>query len=112
MKLKNINALITGGSQGLGRTIAEHYLREGANVVLCARNEKELAATRDALAGSAPGRKVLAKACDVSNEAQVNELLLGRPPSRRVTVRLEEAPGVGQRSQVLVVTEMEIGLRA
>ena len=42
MKLKNVNALITGGSQGLGRVIAEHFLREGANVVICARNKKEL----------------------------------------------------------------------
>ena len=33
MKLKNLNALITGGSQGLGKVIAEHFLREGANVV-------------------------------------------------------------------------------
>ena len=75
MKLKGINALITGGSQGLGKVIAEHFLREGANVLLCARNEKELAATRDELAGKFPAQKILAKACDVSNEAQVNDLV-------------------------------------
>ena len=43
MKLKNVNALITGGSQGLGKVIAEHFLREGANVVICARGEKGIA---------------------------------------------------------------------
>ena len=75
MKLKGINALITGGSQGLGRVIAEHFLRAGANVVLCARNEKELAAARDGLAQLAPAQQVLAKPCDVSNEAQVNDLV-------------------------------------
>jgi 3-oxoacyl-[acyl-carrier protein] reductase len=75
MKLKNLNALITGGSQGLGKTIAEHFLREGANIVLCARGEKELSATRDELAKKFPARKISAKTCDVSNEAQVNELV-------------------------------------
>jgi 3-oxoacyl-[acyl-carrier protein] reductase len=75
MKLKNLNALITGGSQGLGKVIAEHFLREGGNVALCARNEKELLATRDELAKKFPGQKVVAKTCDVSNEAQVNALV-------------------------------------
>lgn len=75
MKLKNINALITGGSQGLGKVIAEHFLREGANVVICSRGEKELLATRDELAKKNPAQKVFAKTCDVSNEAQVNELV-------------------------------------
>jgi 3-oxoacyl-[acyl-carrier protein] reductase len=65
MKLKGINALITGGSQGLGQEIATHFLREGANVVLCARTEKDLFAARDALAGQFPSHKVLAKTCDV-----------------------------------------------
>ena len=75
MKLKNLNALITGGSQGLGKAIAEHYLREGANVVLCARNEKDLAAARAELAGKFPARKVLARPCDVAAEGQVNDLV-------------------------------------
>jgi 3-oxoacyl-[acyl-carrier protein] reductase len=75
MKLKQLNALITGGSQGLGKAIAEHFLREGANVVLCARSEKELFATRAELAGKFPAQKVLAKTCDVANETQVNELV-------------------------------------
>jgi NAD(P)-dependent dehydrogenase (short-subunit alcohol dehydrogenase family) len=75
MKLKDVNALITGGSQGLGKAIASHYLREGANVVVCARNEKELAATRDELARLPPAQKVLAQPCDVSNEGQVKALV-------------------------------------
>jgi NAD(P)-dependent dehydrogenase (short-subunit alcohol dehydrogenase family) len=75
MKLKNLNALITGGSQGLGKVIAEHFLGEGANVVICSRGEKELLATREELAKKFPVRKVFAKTCDVSSEAQVNELV-------------------------------------
>ena len=57
MKLKNLNALITGGSQGLGKVIAGHYLTAGANVVLCARSEAELFATRDELARQFPRAK-------------------------------------------------------
>jgi 3-oxoacyl-[acyl-carrier protein] reductase len=75
MKLKNLNALVTGGSQGLGKVIAENFLREGANVAICARGEKELFATRDELAKNFPTQKVFAKTCDVSNETQVNELV-------------------------------------
>jgi len=74
MKLKNVNALITGGSQGLGKAIAEHFLQHGASVFICARGEKELLATRDELTKKFPAQKVLARTCDVSNETQINEL--------------------------------------
>ena len=75
MKLQNLNALITGGSQGLGRAIADHFLGEGANVVLCARGEKDLRSARDELAQKFPAQKLIAKTCDVSSESQVNELV-------------------------------------
>jgi 3-oxoacyl-[acyl-carrier protein] reductase len=75
MKLKNLNVLITGGSQGLGKAIAEQFLREGANAVLCARTEKDLSATGRELAGKFPAQKVFTKTCDVAAEAQVNELV-------------------------------------
>ena len=75
MKLLNQNALITGGSQGLGKVIASHYLTAGANVVLCSRSEAELCATRDELARQFPHQKVRAQTCDVASESQVNALV-------------------------------------
>jgi 3-oxoacyl-[acyl-carrier protein] reductase len=76
MKLSGRNAIITGASQGLGKAIAEQFIREGASVVLCARNETELKSTRDELAKqAATGQKILSRACDVSEEEQVIELI-------------------------------------
>jgi 3-oxoacyl-[acyl-carrier protein] reductase len=75
MKLKNLNALVTGSSQGLGKVIAEHFLREGANAALCARTEKDLFVTRDELAKKFPAQKIIAKTCDVSSETEVSELV-------------------------------------
>jgi NAD(P)-dependent dehydrogenase (short-subunit alcohol dehydrogenase family) len=85
-RLAGRNALVTGGSQGLGKAIAEHFLVEGANVVICARDAgvlvKAEAELKERLMASEPGaqgrlrpQKILAKACDVSSEEQVKELV-------------------------------------
>ena len=73
MKLEHRKALITGGSQGLGKAIAAQFLREGASLAICARDEKTLSATRAELEKLArPGQKIIAQPCDVSSEEQVN----------------------------------------
>lgn len=73
MKLKGRNAIITGASQGLGKAIAEHFVRAGAHVVLCARSKPDSAATQKELARLGRKQIVLAHVCDVSDETQVND---------------------------------------
>ena len=38
MRLKNKTALITGANKGIGRSVALAFAREGADVILVARN--------------------------------------------------------------------------
>ena len=41
--LKGLNAVVTGGSKGIGRRVADLFAEEGANVAICARNFDEVA---------------------------------------------------------------------
>lgn len=67
LKLEGKGVIITGGSQGLGKSIAEACIAEGADVLICARDSNLLGQVRDELAERAkPGQKVLAQAADIS----------------------------------------------
>lgn len=71
-KLTGQIALITGAGRGLGRAIARALAREGAQTVLTARNETELAAAADEIARLGP--KPLTLAGDITDERHVESL--------------------------------------
>ena len=49
LKLEGLRALVTGGSRGIGRAIAEAFVAEGTNVCFCARNADGVRATEESL---------------------------------------------------------------
>jgi short-subunit dehydrogenase len=65
--------LITGGSRGLGLVMARLLAGEGARLAICARDEQELERAREDLAGY--GASALAIRCDVTDRAQVEEMV-------------------------------------
>ena len=74
MKLSNILAIVTGASQGLGKAIANEFVKEGAHVALCARDANLInAAANDLRRVAGPDQKIFASACDVSVEADVEK---------------------------------------
>jgi short-subunit dehydrogenase len=65
------NVLITGASKGMGRAIAIAFAKQGLNLAICSRGEKELFAFRDELLAANPTVKVAARATDTSSKADV-----------------------------------------
>jgi NAD(P)-dependent dehydrogenase (short-subunit alcohol dehydrogenase family) len=66
-------AIITGGSIGLGRQMAEGLAEMGANLVLCARNAERCEEAAKEL--QQLGIKAMSLACDVRNQTSVQELV-------------------------------------
>ena len=66
-------ALVTGGSSGIGRKVAEAYLQAGAEVAIAARHSEVVAEVAGELA--ATGGRVVPVACDVTQPDQVSRML-------------------------------------
>src|SRR6185295_10177293 len=62
-------ALVTGGSSGIGRAIAEAFAEAGARVVLVARSEQALSGARDRIV-TAGGRAEFVP-CDLADRGEI-----------------------------------------
>ena len=72
-RLENLNALVTGGSRGIGLAIARRFAEEGANVCICARRKGPLEESANELQQA--GYKVIAHVADVSDPGSVQKLV-------------------------------------
>lgn len=74
MVLEGRHAIVTGANRGLGSHIARHFVRAGAEVLICGRNAELVDKTVSELKKDS-GRKVIGIAADVSSENDANRIL-------------------------------------
>ena len=67
------NALVTGGTRGIGLAVAEALLGAGAGVAVCGRSEESMKSAVSQLTNKSKG-KVLGKVADVRRNTEVADL--------------------------------------
>ena len=72
--LSNKIALVTGGTKGIGRAIAESLVTAGAGVAITARNDDEIGSAVADLKKLGPGT-VAGYVCDVRDYEQVKSVI-------------------------------------
>lgn len=103
--LKDRVAIVGGGSKGLGRACADSLAQEGAKLVICSRNARELDQAAEEISAAA-GVEVLAVPADLSKLEDIQTLVKrtvdhfgrldilvnnsGGPPAGRATDTTEE----------------------
>ena len=109
-------AVVTGGSSGIGRAIAEALARAGASVVIVARREAELAATVADL--TALGCRVASLSADLSTRHIVRSAAedateaFGEPDILVNCAGINLRPPMGELDEAVWDTTMAVNLQA
>lgn len=74
--LKNSIVLITGASSGMGKEIATQLAADASQIILVARNEKNLNTLASELNIINPALKVFVKPCDLADKNQLAALII------------------------------------
>jgi len=95
-------ALVTGASSGIGRAIAQALAEAGASIVLVARRESELAATRTSITNA--GGRAEALACDLADRDAIDACARASPRFFGPPDIVVNSAGVNIRKQMLEIT--------
>ena len=102
-KLDGKIALITGGSKGIGKGIAEAYLKQGAEVIICGRDETNLLATGDELKEFGQINYVV---CDITKLDEVKKLASQIDAvKQKLDILVNNASILGVRSPIIEYPE-------
>jgi NAD(P)-dependent dehydrogenase (short-subunit alcohol dehydrogenase family) len=74
LKLKGKTALVTGGSEGIGKGIARSLAKEGVNLAICARRQEPLEAVAKEIAKETDA-KIIAIPADLRNNASAKAFI-------------------------------------
>ena len=103
ISLTGKTAIITGGNQGFGRVIAETFLKSGANVVICARDESLLNSAHDELKSlcQSPQQRFDFCKADVSRADEVEKLVqFALSRNERVDILINNAGVYGPKGNI------------
>ena len=104
MMLANKVALITGGTNGIGRAAAERFAKEGARVVVCGRNEDRGKETEAAIRKA--GGEALYVATDVGLMKDVKRLVdAAYDTYGKIDIIFSNAGIYGMRGSAVDITE-------
>jgi NAD(P)-dependent dehydrogenase (short-subunit alcohol dehydrogenase family) len=91
LQLTGKTALVTGGSEGIGKGIARVLAQEGVDVAICARRKEPLKAAAAEIA-QATGRKIVAIAADLTKDEDARNFVeQGHKALGRVDIMVNNA---------------------
>src|SRR5471032_482194 len=91
LQLNGKTALVTGGSEGIGKGIALALAKEGVDVAICARRKEPLEKTANEIA-KATGRKIVAIPADLTKDADARNFIeQGHKALGRVDIMVNNA---------------------